>query len=52
MIFKWETKKERLLEFMKIPPKTKLEWLYQMNKFMLRFSSKKTKNIRQKLREI
>jgi hypothetical protein len=52
MIFKWETKEERLLRFMKIPPKKKLEWLYQMNEFMLKFSSKRTKSIRKKLRQM
>ncbi len=51
MIFKWESEEERLLRFMKIPPKKKLEWLRQMNEFMAKFSSKRTRSIRQKLRE-
>ena len=33
MKFRWESEKERLIRFMKIPPKAKLEWLRQMNDF-------------------
>jgi len=51
MIFRWENEKERLSRFMKIPPKKKLEWLRQMNEFINKFSSKRSKSIRQKLRE-
>jgi hypothetical protein len=52
MIFEWETEEERLLRFMKIPPKKKLEWLCQMHEFMVKCSSKRTKLIRWKLRKI
>ena len=52
MIFKWETEEERLLRFIKIPPKKKLEWLRQMNEFIVRCSSKRSKLIRWKLRKI
>jgi hypothetical protein len=52
MIFKWESEEERLTRFMKIPPKKKLEWLRQMNEFMLKYSSKHSKLIRWKLRKI
>jgi len=51
MKFGWEREEERLLRYMKIPPVKKLEWLAQMNKFMRETSSRKTKHIRQKLRE-
>lgn len=51
MIFKWESEEERLLKFMKISPKKKLEWIRQMNEFIDKFSSKRTKIIRRKLRE-
>lgn len=51
MILKWESEEERLLRFMKIPPKKKLEWLRQMNDFLAQHSSKRQKKIRQKLRE-
>lgn len=51
MIFRWESERERLLKFMKIPAKKKLEWLRQMNEFTAKFSSKRTLAIRQKLRE-
>jgi len=50
MNFQWETEEERLLKFMKIPPKKKLEWLYQMNEFIHKFSSKRQEKIRQKIR--
>jgi len=52
MIFKWETEEERLLRSMSIPPKKKLEWLYEINKFMRQFSSKQQEKIRQKLRKV
>jgi hypothetical protein len=52
MIFQWETEEERLLRFMKIPPKKKLEWLHQMHEFMVKCSSKRTMRIRRKLREM
>lgn len=46
MIYRWETEEERLLRFMRIPAKKKLEWLYEMNVFSNKFSSKKTKEVR------
>jgi hypothetical protein len=52
MIFEWETEEERLSRFMKIPPKKKLEWLREMHEFMVKCSSKRTKSIRRKLREM
>jgi hypothetical protein len=52
MIFEWETEEERLLKFMKIPPKKKLEWLHEMHEFMVKCSSKRIKSIRWKLRKI
>lgn len=51
MIFKWESEEERLLKFMKIPPKKKMEWLRQMNEFLYKVSTKGQKVIYQKLRE-
>ncbi len=51
MRFEWETERERIERLMKIPPIKKLEWLYEMNEFMNKYSSKKTKAIRRKLRE-
>lgn len=52
MISKWESKKERLLHVMEINPLLKMEWLREMNDFFLRNSSKRTKAIRRKLREM
>lgn len=51
MIFKQESEKEKLLRYMVISPKKKLEWLYQMHQFILKASTKKTRNIFWKLRE-
>ena len=34
MNFGWETQEERLLRFMKISPKEKLEWLHEASKFI------------------
>jgi hypothetical protein len=51
MLYKWENEEERILRFMKIPPLKKLEWLYQMNKFMGKFLSKRQRAIQQKLKE-
>ena len=50
IITKWETEEERLTRFMKIPAKKKLEWLYQINEFVNKFSSSSQKKLRQKLR--
>jgi hypothetical protein len=52
MIFKWETEEERLLRFIKISPKKKLEWLRDMHEFILKCSSKQDRLIRWKLRGI
>ena len=52
MNFKWENEEERLLKLMKIPPKKKLEWLRQMNEFIVKCSSKRSKLLRWKLRKI
>jgi len=51
MIYKWESQKERLLRFMKISPKKKLEWLRQMNEFIIKYSPDRQKLIKQKLRK-
>jgi len=51
MTFEWETRKERVKRFMKIPALKKMEWLRQMNAFMIKTSSRKMMTIRLKLRE-
>ncbi len=51
MIFKWESEEERLLRFMKVSPKKKLEWLRQMNEFIEKASSKKDLLLRRKMRQ-
>ena len=51
MIFEWESEEEKLRRFMKIPPKKRMELMRQMNEFMNKYSSKRTREIRQKLRD-
>jgi len=51
MIFKWETRKEKLKKYINIPPRQKLEWIRQMNEFFAKHTDKKTRAVRQKLRE-
>ena len=47
----WETEEEKLIRFMKIPPKKKLEWLYQMHQLLTKAWTKKKKHDYFKLRE-
>jgi hypothetical protein len=42
MNFGWETKTERLKRHMSIPPKKKLELLYEINRFTNKYSIKKS----------
>ena len=48
---RWESEQEKLLRYMRISPKTKMEWLRQMNEFFLKASTKKVREMRKKLRE-
>lgn len=52
MIFKWETQEERLRKFMRISPKKKMEWLYQMHEFLRKALTKKSIATYRRLREI
>lgn len=51
MIFKWESQEERLQRLMRISPKKKMEWLYQMHEFLRKGLTKKNLEIHKKLRE-
>lgn len=51
MITKWETEIERLKRHMEIPAKKKLEWLREMNEFLAKYTPKKAKAYRKKLRK-
>lgn len=51
MNFGRETEDERIQKFMRIPPRKKLEWLYQMQQFILEASSKSQRKLRLKLRD-
>ncbi len=47
----WQSEKEKILKYMAIPAQKKLEWLYQMNRFINKFTSSQNKEIRRKLRQ-
>ena len=51
MISKWESQKERLVKFMAIAPKKKLEWLRQMHDFLRKAMTKKQRRVYYRLRE-
>ena len=51
MISKWESEKERLLKFMRIAPKKKLEWLQEMHDFLCKALTKKQRRVYYRLRE-
>jgi len=48
MIFKWESKKEKILRGIKISPAKKLEALRLMNELADRVLSRRQKNLRRK----
>jgi len=50
MNFGWESEREKLLRYMKIPPKKKLEWLRDMSEFAATLP-KKTREIAKRLRK-
>lgn len=52
MTFRQEDEENKLLRFMKISPKKKMEWLYQMHELMRLAYSKKQREIFWKLREV
>ena len=52
MIFRQESEEERLLRFMRVPARKKLEWLWQMHEFMRSVYTKKRKAIFWKLRGV
>ena len=51
MIFKWESEEERLLKYMRVAPKKKLEWLAQMHSFLCKALTKKQRYVYRRLRE-
>jgi len=44
--FGWETEEERLRRQIAIPPKKKLEWLWQINCFVRKYSVAKISDVR------
>lgn len=51
MIFRWETKRERILRGLRISAEKKLEGIRLMNELADKVLSKRKKLIRQKLRQ-
>ena len=51
MIFKWETEEQRLLKYMRIPAKKKLQWLKKFHDFQRKHLSTRSKRIRQTLKK-
>lgn len=51
MSFRRESERKRLLRFVRIPAKKKLEWLWQMHEFIRLAYTKKQRDIFWKLRE-
>lgn len=47
----WETSDEKLLRNMRLSPKQKLEWLWEINQFLFKYSTPKTRRTRQRLRQ-
>lgn len=52
MIYKWETKKERILRGLRISAKKKLEGFRLMNELIDKALGRRQRILRQKLREI
>ena len=50
MIFEWETEEQRLLKYMRIPAKKKLQWRKTFQDFQRKHLSSKSKRIRQALK--
>jgi hypothetical protein len=46
MKFGWETEKEKLLRYMNVPHRKRLEWLQEMHTFTVKASSKRMLSIR------
>ena len=51
MIYAFETERERIVRYMNIPAKKKMEWLRDMQKLVCATSSKRMKKIRLRVRE-
>ncbi len=52
MNFGWESEEEKLLRYMKISPKKKMEWLQKMHDFLLATATPARRKIFWKLRGI
>jgi hypothetical protein len=52
MKFGWKSEEEKILRYMKVPPKKKLEWLQKMHEFLLATATPKRRKIFWRLRGI
>ena len=52
MNFGWESEEEKILRYMKISPKKKMEWLQKMHDFLLTTATPERRKIFWKLRGI
>lgn len=52
MIYKWESAEGRVQKFIKVPIAKKMLWLHEMNEWFRKYSSKKTLEIRRKIKEM
>ena len=52
MNFGWESEDEKMLRYMKIPARKKLEWLKEMHDFLLATATPRRRKIFWKLRGI
>ena len=50
MNFEWEREEERLQRHLKIPPKRKLELLYELNRFTRKYSTKNGRKVLKQLK--
>ncbi len=50
--FGWEAREDYIRRAMKISPKRKLEWLYEINEFFGKYAPKKSRIARMKLRAL
>jgi len=49
--FQWETEEGRLKRHLRLSPKQKLQWLWQINEFVHKYSTPEIRQIRQRLRQ-
>ena len=51
MKFRWETEKEKIKKYLAMSTKNKLEWLYDINEFLFKYTRKNIKSARRNLKK-